>query len=194
MAASAPTLYSAELFYFWDTPDFPFRRAVEVTAATVARWSTHYYAALLAPRADCPGPRRRHGPLPASPDARAAFVADLVRWLFQSSSVDDVFALMLHTQPVPDPSAAAGAKFAHYDDTCCWTLSLTSDEFARLQDAWRAHGLPADLFYPADAEICVPYPGTRWWARLLRLFKVQKCFTPKQWEHARPAAEDDDSR
>jgi len=190
MADSALTLYSAELFYFWDTPDFPFRRAVEVTATTVARWSTHYYVAVVVPRADYRGPRKKSGALPPDDEAsRAAFVAGLLRWLFAASDAEaeDLFTLILHTRPVTSTAVDDAARFAHYDDTCCWTLSLTPDEFARLQDAWRAHGLPEDLFYPADAETCVPYPGTSWWARLLRRLGGQKCFTPKQWERERAA-------
>ncbi len=149
-----------------------FRRAVEVTARTVARGCTCYDARLLAPREGYDGPRERRGRLPADPEEREAFVAGLVRWIFAASAVEELFRLIL---------ADGTVRFDHPDDTCCWSLNLSEAEFVRLQAAWRAHGLPEDLFYPEDRQVCVPWPGTGWRARLLRALGVRRVYTPRQW-------------
>jgi len=174
--------YLAELYYLQDTKDFPFRQAVMVTAATVAQWSTHFYAKLLAPKSK-QGVQERSGALPRGAQDRESFVMDVVEWLFENSVIDDLFCLFLDSEPVPNPARVA--KFDHHDDTCCWVLNLSEEEFAWLQSSWVNHGLPKDLFYPEHLGLCVPWPGTGLKAKVLRILGVQKCYTPKRWEDER---------
>lgn len=173
--------YLAELYYLQDQRDFPFRKAVLVTATTVSHWSSHFYAKLIATKSKQMAPMHKSGTLPANTEEKEAFVAELVSWLFENAVVDDLFCLLLDDKPVPQRGQVA--KFDHHDDTCCWVLNLAENEFAELQAKWKEHGLPADLFYPEENTLCVPYPGTKLKARVLRSIGVQKCYTPKQWEN-----------
>lgn len=174
-------LYVAELHYLQDHKDtFPYREAVRLTAMAVSRWCTYYQARLIMPRSNDIQPQERTGRLPDDLAARERFVGELVDWLFANSLCDDLFALFLDDKPLPRPKPMC--KFDHHDDTCCWVLDLSEDEFAALQAIWREHGLPEDLFYPSEKAICVPYQGQGLGGKLLEKLGAQKCYTPKQWE------------
>lgn len=67
-----------------------------------------------------------------------------------------------------------------YDDTCCWFLNLSEDEFANLQGAWRKKDLSANLFYPENETLSLAYPGNSLKAKVLRALGVQKRDTPMQ--------------
>ncbi len=173
-------IYVAELYYLQDQRDFPFQKAVLVTAQTVAQWCAHYRAKLIAPAKTVQGPAEKQGLLPIQPLERALLVEQIVQWIFANSLTDDLFYLLLDDQPISAPNGAA--KFDHPDDTCCWFLNLNEDEFDALQAAWRENGLPANLFYPKDKAVCVPFPGSSLKAKMLRALGAQKCYTPMQWQ------------
>ncbi|MCX8062590.1 MAG: hypothetical protein N3D16_08410 [Anaerolineales bacterium] len=178
-------LYLPELYYLQDQADFPIQKAVEVTAVAVSRWCGYYEVRLIAPISKAMVPTQKSGALPEAISERETFVRGLVAWIFAHSNPPDLFSLWLSDRPLSEKGSVA--KFDHHDDTCCWVLNLSESEFEELQDAWQAHGLPADLFYPEEKQICVPYPGKSWKARLIRAFGGQRCYTPKQWEReARP--------
>jgi len=158
---------------------FPFRKAVTVTATAVARWCDYFYARIIAPITKQVRPLERSGPLPKNLQEKEALVAELLQWLFENSTTDELFCLLLDDKPVPQPGIVA--KFDHHDDTCCWILTLSDNEFSEVQTEWREQGLPEDLFYPEWKTICVPYPGEKMKSWLLRAVGVQKCYTPKQW-------------
>lgn len=176
-------VYLPELHYLQDQAGFPFRKAVTLTAAATSRWSSHFYAKLIATRPRYAGPTHRSGPLPPNPQEKAALVAELVTWLFEHSMADRLFCLLLDDAPVPQPGRVA--TFDHHDDTPSWAMDLTEREFTALQAEWREHGLPEDLFYPEEDSVCIPYPGGGWKARLLRAVGVQRCYTPRQWANRR---------
>ncbi|RCK71855.1 MAG: hypothetical protein ANABAC_2678 [Anaerolineae bacterium] len=180
-------LYLPELYYLQDQPDFPLSKAIEITAITVSRWCTCFEARLIAPQSKNITPVQKSGRLPEDLQARQQFVGELVEWLLANSNPPDLFYLLLDDQPLPKKDRVA--RFDHHDDTCCWVLNLSSEEFAELQYAWQAHGLPVDLFYPEEAQICVPYSGKTWRGRLLRWLGGQKCYTPKQWEREKRKSE-----
>ncbi len=173
--------YLPELYYFQEQKDFPFRQAVLITAITVSRWCTYFYARVIAPKSKHISPVEKSGLLPRNAAAREVFVADLVSWLLDNSFSEELFYLFLDDEPVPKSGKVA--KFDHHDDTCCWVLSLTKTEFAQLQAVWKTNGLPEDLFYPKPDSLCVAYPGNSLQAKLLRALGIKKCYTPKQWEH-----------
>ncbi len=171
-------IYAAELFYLQDQRDFPLQEAVLVTAKTIAQWCTHYQAKLLAPAKKYQGPIERQGILPSELAERASFVEGLVQWIFVNSQIEELFYLLLDDRPVSQADRIA--KFAHHDDTCCWFLNLSEDEFVILQDAWRKNDWPANLFYPENETFCVAHPGNSLKAKVLRALGVQKCYTPMQ--------------
>lgn len=173
--------YLPELHYLQDQRDFPFRKAVLVTACTVGRWSRYFCTELIAAKSKQVAPTCRSGSLPTILEEKETFIAELVSWLFENSLADELFCLFLDDDPVPQPGKVA--KFDHHDDTCCWVLNLAQDEFVELQAEWKDHGLPTDLFYPEENTLCMPYPGTGLKARLFRSVGVQKCYTPRQWEN-----------
>ncbi|MCS7261679.1 MAG: hypothetical protein NZ765_13050 [Anaerolineae bacterium] len=174
-------IYLAELYYLQDQQHFPYQKAVSVTATAVARWCTHFYARVIVPTSKSANlVMEKCGCLPADPEQRGTFVADCVRWLWQSSVIPDLFCLLLDDRPVPCKDRVA--KFDHHDDPCCWVLNLSEHEFAVLQHIWKANDLPEDLFYPEGKQVCIPWPGTNRKARLLRALGAQKCYTPRQWE------------
>ena len=171
--------------YLEDVQNFPFQHAVRVTATTVSRWCSHYRAELIAARSEQIAPTRKSGALPTDAEEKEAFIADLVGWIFENSPTYTLFYLRLDDKPVPQQGGVA--KFDHHDDTCCWAIDLIESEFAKLQAAWQAHGLPHDLFYPAEKTVCVPFPGRGLKARLLRALGFQKCYTPRQWASQKEA-------
>ncbi len=171
-------IYAAELFYLQDQRDFPFQKAVLVTVKTISQWCTHYQAELLASAKKYQGPIKKQGGLPSEPAERASFVEDLVQWVFVNSQIDELFNLLLDNRPVPQKDRVA--KFDHHDDTYCWFLNLSKDEFANLQDAWHKIDLPENLFYPENETLCLAYPGNSLKAKLLRALGVQKHYTPMQ--------------
>lgn len=172
--------YLPELYYLQDQRDFPLHKAIEVTAVTVSRWCGYYEARLITPVSKDIVPIQKSGALPERIAERESFIRELVVWLFANSNPPDLFGLRLSDHPFSERGSVT--KFDHPDDTCCWVLKLSESEFGILQDVWQAHGLPTDLFYPDGKQICIPYPGKGWKARLLRAFGGQRCYTPKQWE------------
>ncbi|PIQ78625.1 hypothetical protein COV82_00505 [Candidatus Peregrinibacteria bacterium CG11_big_fil_rev_8_21_14_0_20_46_8] len=164
--------YLPELYYFFDTDDFPLKKAIVVTAKTISQWSTTYEAKIMIP---FKGKKEqiRKGTLPASPAERQKFVVELYEWIFANSELSDAFTLMLDK------------KFEHYDDTCCWVLDLTEDEFAELQKVWEEAGLPADLFYSEDKVIEIEKPLgpiARFFTKFGFSFTNTAIYSPKQWE------------
>lgn len=173
-------IYLPELYYLQcRNGGLPSQWAVRVTAVAISRWCTHFYAKIIVPKRGYEGPLERQGLLPADVREREAFVSDVLDWLFGNSEVENVFGLLLDDGAIRPGRVA---KFDHHDDTCCWALNLTEKEFAQLQAVWRANGLPEDLFYPEQLQICVPVQGTGWKARLLRALGAQKCYSPKEWQ------------
>lgn len=183
---SCPMLYLPELYYLQDQPDFPLSRAIEITAVTVSCWCVWYEARLIAPASKSIAPIQKSGLLPTELQARQEFVGELVAWVIASSNPPELFTLLLDDQALPKQDRVA--RFDHPDDTDCWVLNVSPEEFAELQHAWQAHGLPTDLFYPEAMQICVPYPGKSWRARLLRRLGAQRCYTPKQWQREKPSS------
>jgi hypothetical protein len=168
--------------YLQDEQDFPFQDAVLVTATTVSRWCSHYRAELIAAKSKHTVSTCKSGALPTNAYDKEAFVTEVVSWIFENSLIRTLFYLRLDDEPVPRQGKVT--KFDHHDDTGCWMLDLTENEFAELQATWQVHGLPKDLFYPVEKTLCVPRPGGGLIAGLLRALGVQKCYTPKQWERA----------
>jgi hypothetical protein len=174
-------VYVPEL-YLQDERNLPFQDAVLVTATTVSCWCSHYRAELIVAKSKHVMPTCKSGALPTNTHEKAAFVTELVSWIFENSLIHTLFCLRLDDELVSQQGKVT--KFDHHDDTGCWALDLTESEFAELQAAWQGHGLPKDLFYAAEKTLCIPRPGTGLIARLLRALGVQQCYTPRQWERA----------
>lgn len=55
------------------------------------------------------------------------------------------FCLFLHHQA---PAKGEVCLFDHHDDSCCWVLNITLEQYQTLQRVWSLHSLPTDLFIP----------------------------------------------
>lgn len=147
--------YLPELNYF-DKKDFPFEKAFAVTAGAVSDFCSHYYIEVLAPKKGI-REKIRKGELPKGD--RLKFIQGLLEWLWESSDLPSIFAFFLDKKIV-DSRSHNDVVFDHHDDTCCWLLNLTDDEFKQVRDAWEKQGLPRDLFYPETQEgVRIPVRG-----------------------------------
>ncbi|MCS7030551.1 MAG: hypothetical protein NZL92_03325 [Gloeomargarita sp. SKYG116] len=169
-------LYAAELFYLENQDNFPFEKAVAVTAKTVGQWCTYFQAGLIIPD----DAEVHYGELPVEPGQKQAFIDELLAWIFSHTVSPELFHLILDDEPITETSKVP--KFCHADDTGCWVLNLTASEFTELQRVWVDNGLPPDLFYPESETIVVPYDGKGLLAPLLRRLGVTTSYTPRQWQ------------
>lgn len=177
-------LYLPELYYFFDSKDFPTEKAITVTAITVAKWSQYYRAELIEPKKGISNTVRT-GKLPDNKSQIETFIKKLLLWIFDSSTIRvDLFSLFLDSYPLEDKWENTNrdvAKFDHHDDTCCWVLNLTKTEFEKLQQVWKDNNLPTDLFYPEGKGITVKdTKGIL--KKFLSYLGFRKIYTPKQWE------------
>ena len=169
--------YDAEVYYFYDQRDFPFEKAVLVTAMKVSEWCTHYKAELTGPAKVV---MERHGSLPLETQEKQTFVDGLVRWVLANSYPDD-FALILDDVEI-DQQKGEITHFHHDHGTCCWVLDLTEQQFQELQKSWKRHKLPEDLFYQEGQQTIIALPT----GAILKEHDYTgiPCvtYTPKRWE------------
>ncbi len=176
-------LYLPELHYFFDQKDFPFEKAVLVTAKKVSESCGYYKTKLLSPRKGVKETERQ-GKLPSSTEEKHKFVENLIQWIFSNSVIPDLFALFLDEEEI-DQAKDKPAKFDHHDDSCCWVMDLTEQQFQDLKNAWKDNGLPEDLFYPEGKEIKIMRPPgviARFFLKLGFTFENSKIYSPKRWE------------
>ena len=136
-------IYAAELFY-WQDPNFSFEKGLRVTAETLATFAKAYDARLITPK-DKQVLTKQSGLLPEDLTARQTAVRELIDWVLDASAVNDMFSFFLSDETTV--STKQVNLFDHHDDTCCWALNLTEEQFAALKDAWQRHNLPTDLFF-----------------------------------------------
>ena len=153
--------YSPELFYLHN-PDFPLEKTLRVTALATAQWSTHYKARLITGKKGVTE-KKKEGVIPPDESERIVCINSLIDWIFTSSHSTDLFTLFLSKDKTADQKEVI--VFNHHDDTCCWFLDLTEEQFKALQTAWKNADLPEDLFYSGDGH----QEGWHY-------------YTPKQWK------------
>lgn len=168
-------LYSPELFYFFDQKDTPLKKAVLVTAKEIAKYCTYYKAKLIVPKKGVKE-KERQGLLPSAAEEKEKFAKELIEWIFSNSLNLGLFTLTLDNLEIGKDKERV-AKFDHHDDTCCWVLNLSKDEFLSLQNAWKNNDLPADLFFPEEQTKIVKAKGLLGW------FGFTKIYSPKRWEN-----------
>lgn len=170
-------IYNLESYYFRD-PDFPLQKTELVVAVLVSRWATGYSARLLAP---VKGIRetKREGKLPEGVKARKAFVADIVKWIHKNSAATNVFSLFLYETYPPNEKDQV-LLFDHHDTSSSWGLNMSEEQFRIFQQDLKDHDLPADLFYPSDKTVCIPY-------KLFGIIPGERCYSPKEWEENQQA-------
>lgn len=157
-------IYQPELYYFYDgnSPKQAFlMQAVLVTAETIGSFSENYKTRLISPKGKIES-KERSGSLLGQSEEKILQTKTIVNWIFNESMLPDTFYLIIGYDPRDKEEIA---KFDHHDDTDCWALNLTKEEFEKLQEAWEKSGLPTDLFYPEDKGIQ----------------EKNHYYTPKQW-------------
>ncbi|MDO8561250.1 MAG: hypothetical protein Q7S05_00280 [bacterium] len=180
------TLYLPELYYFFDQKEFSTERtrAILVTAKKVSEWSTYYRAKLITPVKGLKDTERQ-GKLPLQSEEKHQFIDDLIKWIISNSvfPMNNLFTLFLDDSEIQ--RKYKHTKFAHPDDTCCWTMTLTEQQFQGLKTTWKDNRLPEDLFYKEGKEIRIVKPLgliARFFGRLGFTFENSKSYSPKQWE------------
>lgn len=129
--------------------------AFEVAVTTVGQFCCYYYAdpAGGAPRRIAAREIRSRG-LSHRVSARKKELREIGEWLRSVVRTRECFTLVMddedtikaHQKPIVKGERPRPLIFSHPDDTCCWTLSLTDDQYDALRVALREHGLPEDLF------------------------------------------------
>ena len=176
-------IYLPEYSYYFRKKDFPFEKAVIVTAKSISKGCKGYKAQLISPKKgikEC----IKEGTLPKSQKEKEKFIENIFKWIFDNSFCSDLFAFFLyedypHLKNYP-------AKFDHHDDTCCWCLNLDEKEFEELKKVLKKNKLPDDLFYSEDKLICVlAEPGImgRFLNKIGFTIESKRCYTPKEWEN-----------
>ncbi len=129
------TLYLSELHYFFDTKYFPFEKAFLATAKAVAKYCTYYRAQLIVPEGVEDTVRK--GTLPDSQAEKEQCIDDLYVWIKTHSAVTNLFSFFLDIKPIEQDfqEERPTVKFNHHDDTCCWLLNLSDNEFTSVQTA-----------------------------------------------------------
>ena len=166
-------IYLSEIEYLRNR-NFPFKKAVRVTAKAVTKWCKIYSAGIIACKQGVSKDEIR-GKLPNNKIEKEKIVDTTINWIFKNSCVRDLFALFLYKD-----ASMKHSKFDHHDDTCCWILNLTKEEFKQLQKEWKSNNLPADLFYPQNKGIFAQKIPSK----LDKLFDSTTgyCFSPRAWE------------
>jgi len=128
-----PMLYTTNEKYF-ASGDLAFlKRSVLVTAATIGDFC-HYSTS---------------GELPHGKRQKEIVIEAIVKTIFSELDANktEEFSLFLDPRPIATiQRQGVTAKFDHHSDTASWVLNVTEGEFKKLQHAWRASGLPIDLF------------------------------------------------
>ena len=171
-------IYEADTYY-WDDLGVDRQKAELAVARIVSRWAESYEARLLAPSKGAVE-TKRSGQLPGDPAQRAAAATEVVAWIHENSLAPNLFYLMLRA---PGQGTAAPQLFDHHDTGSTWYLELSKEQAAVLSQELAQDGLPADLFYPSNETISVPY-------KLFGLIPFgDKMYSPKKW-HAIQAAKE----
>lgn len=178
-------IYSSDNFYFINNKKFPIEKTILVTTKTISKWCRYYKVGLIFAKKGFRN-LQKSGKLPENSNEKEVFIEDIFRWIYQRSDFKDSFTLFLDSKPI---GVNRLAKFDHHDDSCCWFLNLSENEFNELQEIWKNNNLPIDLFYPSDQSICVIPGGQDWRSKLKRFFGWQYCFSPKQWEQVKKRGE-----
>jgi hypothetical protein len=128
-----PMLYTVNEKYFAEGDAAFLKRSVLVTAATVGDFCLHFTS----------------GELPQGKRQKEVVIEAMVKTIFNELEANktEEFSLFLDPRPIPTiQRLGVTAKFNHPSDTASWVLNVTEGEFKKLQQAWRASGLPIDLF------------------------------------------------
>ena len=128
-----PMLYTINQRYFTNA-EVPFlAKAVLVTAVAVGEFCRHH----------------TDGPLPEGHQQKQEFIEAMVKEILSDleSTEPQEFQLFLDLRPITSMDRQdIIPKFAHQGSTSSWVLNVTEGEFKKVQHAWRAAGLPLDLF------------------------------------------------
>lgn len=161
-------VYNFETYY---SDKIDFIKAVKIVASYTANLCEFYEAEIIAPKKGYKGTKSRHGQL--SVNDKEKFITDIIDWILENSEISELFKLFLYNNPIQN---AEPRIFDHHDDTCCWALNLTADQFTELQKELKSNDLPEDLFFDSNKSVCVKSKG------IMGLLGFNKCYTPKEYE------------
>lgn len=176
-------LYFPELYYFFDTKNFPIDKAELVTAKKISEWCIFYKAGLVTAKQGIKE-KIQEDKLPDTIEEKHKMIQQLFDWINSNSQDNSLFTLFLNDKEIINNGVELN-KFDHHDDTCCWILNLLEQEFKELQNAWQEAGLPKNLFYLEGTETKIIKPNGLIGTILTKFgFTIEnsKIYTPKRWE------------
>ena len=138
-----PMLYTTNQKYFAAVDISFLKKSILVTALAVGDFCRY----------------EASGPLPDGKRQKEEAIEAIVKTIFSDLDTheSEEFALFFDPQPIATiQSQGIIAKFDHHEDTSSWVLNVTEGEFKKLQHAWRAAGLPLDLFKSFCHDIVRP--------------------------------------
>jgi len=162
------------MIYLFDTyysKKIDFVNAIKVSSAFASKFCSFYEAEVIFYEKNFKGLKERRGKLPTT--NKEEFVTELIEWILNSSLNDELFKLLMYSDA---NSPKETCIFDHHDDTCCWALNLTEDQFEGLQRELETNDLPIDLFYESSKSICIKEKGIK------GLLGFKKSYTPKEYE------------
>lgn len=163
-----PMIYNFETYY---SDKIDYIKVVKIVASYTASFCELFEAGIIAPKKKYKGIRNKSGQLPV--DNKDEFLSETIDWIIENSEFNDLFKLFLYNNPI---SPTEPRIFDHHDDTCCWVLNLTNDQFIELKNVLLSNNLPEDLFYEPSKLICLKAKG------ILGFLGFNKCFTPKEYK------------
>lgn len=128
--------------YFLDTAyleDYKFPDIIKVTLLALIKEKDEYEGRIICPK-------NKNIELIKSGvinDDIEAFTQNILKWIFDSSIIEELFYLCIFREGKLNKRTI----FKHDDDTCCWFLDLSENEYTKFCANLKNLNYPIDLFY-----------------------------------------------
>lgn len=155
--------------YYKDKIDFV--AALKAAAWYCAKIANYYEAEIIMPKKEFTSEKSINGYLERQNENH---VINIIDWLHANSDSDELFKLLIYNLPTKKDEPMV---FDHHDDTCCWALNLSEDQFIGLQQELITNHLPEDLFFESSKVVCVKPGG------IMGFLGLTRCYTPKEYEN-----------
>ena len=157
--------------YFLDTEyleEYTFPDILRVTLLSLLKDKDQYDAKIICPK-------NNNDELSKSGiinDDIEEFAQNILKWIFDNSIIEQLFYLNVYRKEKSNKRII----FEHDDDTCCWFLDLSEDEFTIFKSNLHKLEFPIDLFYKESELIITKADG------LLGHLGFKKSYTPIQYK------------
>ena len=157
--------------YFLDTAyleEYTFPDILKVTLLSLLKDKDQYDAKIICPKNN----RDELSKSGIINNDIEAFTQNILKWIFDNSIIEQLFYLLIYR----NESSNKRIIFEHDDDTCCWFLDLSEEEFANFKSNLHKLKFPIDLFYNKSELVITRADG------LLGHLGFKKSYTPRQYK------------